>query len=90
MIKILGAGDIFGAILLLSAGYRLDVPSGLIIGVSAYLFLKAIIFFFDIGSIFDIAVGILLILSLSMTLPLIIFFILAALLGIKGAMSLFA
>ena len=90
MIKALGLGDIFGAVLLLSVGYHLDVPQGLIISISIYLFLKAVIFLFDIGSMFDIAAGTLLILSLFMILPPIVFFILAALLGIKGAMSLFA
>ena len=90
MIKILGLLDLSAAGLLVAVAYNLALPQGLIISIAVYLFLKALIFFFDIGSLFDIIAGILLILSLSMALPTIILFILAALLGLKGIMSLFA
>ena len=90
MIKFLGVFDIFAAGLLVGAGYHLPMPQGLIITVAIYLLLKALIFLMDIGSLFDIIGGILLILSLSMSLPPIVFFIFAALVGLKGIMSLFA
>ena len=89
MVKFLGIFDILAAGLLVGAGYHLAMPQGLIIAVAIYLFLKALIFLMDIGSLFDIVAGILLILSLSMTLPPLVFFILAGLVGLKGMMSLF-
>lgn len=90
MMKILGLGDIFGAVLLVATAYSLDIPRGLIITVAVYLFLKALAFLFDIGSVFDIIAGILLILSLSIVLPQMVLFISAVLVGTKGIFSLFA
>jgi len=52
--------------------------------------LEALLFLADIGSLFDVIGGILLILSLSMTLPPLVFFVAAVLVGLKGMMSLFA
>lgn len=90
MVKVLGIFDILAAGLLVGAGYHLAMPQGLVIAVAVYLFLKALIFLMDIGSLFDIIAGVLLILSLSMSLPPLVFFILAGLVGLKGMMSLFA
>ena len=90
MVKILGIFDILAAATLVGVAYGVAIPQGLIITVAVYLFLKALIFLMDIGSLFDIMAGILLILSLSITLPAIILFILAGLLGLKGILSLFA
>ena len=90
MVKFLGIFDILAAGLLVGAGYHLPMPQGLIITIAVYLILKALIFLTDIGSLFDIVAGILLILSLSMSLPPLVFFILAGLVGLKGIMSLFA
>jgi len=90
MVKALGIFDIFAAGLLVAAAYSLPAPKGLIIAAAVYLFLKALIFLMDIGSLFDVIAGILLILSLFMTLPPILLFIVAGLIGLKGIMSLFA
>ena len=90
MVKILGVFDLFAAGLLVGAAYSLPMPKGLVIVLAVYLLLKALLFLKDIGSLFDIAGGILLILSLSMSLPPIIFFVVAGLVALKGIMSLFA
>ena len=90
MVKILGILDLLAAGLLVCAAFNLNVPQGLVIALAVYLFLKALIFLKDIGSLFDVVAGILLILSLSMSLAPILLFVLAGLLGLKGLMSLFA
>ena len=90
MIKTLGVLDIFAAGLLVGAAYNLPLPKGLVISKAIYLLLKALLFLKDIGSLFDIIGGILLILGLSMALPPLIFFVVAGLIGLKGIMSLFA
>ena len=90
MVKFLGFLDLLAAGLLVGAGYHLPMPQGLVIGLAVYLLLKALLFLADIGSLFDVAGGILLILSLSMVLPPLVFYIVAGLVGLKGLMSLFA
>lgn len=90
MVKILGVFDILAATALVGVAYGVAIPQGLIITVAVYLFLKALIFLMDIGSLFDIIAGILLVLSLSITLPPLVLFILAGLIGLKGILSLFA
>ena len=90
MVKILGIFDLLAAALLVGAAYQVVLPTGLVIAVAVYLFLKASMFLMDIGSLFDVVAGILLILSLSMSLPPLAFLILAGLLGLKGFLSLFA
>ncbi|MFH1423954.1 MAG: hypothetical protein ABIG29_03335 [Candidatus Nealsonbacteria bacterium] len=90
MIQILGILDLLGAGLLVGIAYNLPLPQGLIIGIAVYLILKSLIFLMDIGSLFDIIGGILLILSLFFSLPPILLFIVAGLVGLKGLMSLFA
>jgi len=89
MIQILGALDLLAAGLLTGTAYKLALPHGLIIGIAAYLLLKSLIFLMDIGSFFDLVGGVLLILSLFRTLPPIVFFIAAGLVGLKGIMSMF-
>lgn len=90
MIKALGILDILVAALLVGAAYQVALPIGMVIAFAAYLFLKALMFLMDIGSFFDIVAGIALILSLFITLPPLVLFILAGLVGLKGIMSLFA
>ena len=86
----LGIFDLLAAGLLVGAAYDLPMPRGLVITLAVYLLLKALLFLKDIASLFDIVAGILLILSLSMSLPPIIFFVVAGLVALKGIMSLFA
>jgi len=90
MIQILGILDLLAAGLLAGTAYHLPLAHGLIIGIAIYLILKSLLFLMDIGSLFDIVGGILLILSLFMALPPILLFIVAGLVGLKGLMSLFA
>jgi len=90
MIKILGVFDLLAAGLLVGAGYHLAMPTGLVIVVAVYLFLKALIFLMDVGSLLDVAAGVLLILSLFIGLPPLVYFIIAGLIGLKGILSLFA
>ena len=90
MIQILGILDLAAAGLLAGTAYHLPFANGLIIGIAVYLILKSLLFLMDIGSLFDIVGGILLILSLFITLPPILLFIVAGLVGLKGVMSLFA
>ena len=90
MVKILGVFDILAAVLLVGAGYQLAMPQGLVITAAVYLFLKALFFLKDIASFFDMIAGVLLILSLLTSLPALVFFIAAGLVGLKGIMSIFA
>jgi len=90
MIQFLGILDLLAAGLLAGTAYGLPIAHGLIISIAVYLILKSLLFLMDIGSLFDIIGGILLILSLLMTLPPILLFIVAGLIGLKGIMSLFA
>ena len=90
MIQILGFLDLLAAGLLAGTAYNLPLPQGLIISLAVYLILKSLLFLMDIGSLFDIIGGVLLILSISMALPPILLYIAAGLVGLKGLMSLFA
>ena len=90
MVKFLGLLDLFGTFLLLSILYKVDIPSGLIITIAACLIIKGIIFITDLTSLVDIALGVLLILSLSLTLPAFIILPFALFSGVKAIMSLFA
>lgn len=89
MVKILGILDIVAVIVLLSASSP-GTPKGLVIIIAVLLCLKGFIFFFDIASIFDIGVGILLFLSLFIVLPPLLLFIVAGVLILKGIFSLAA
>jgi len=90
MVKILGIFDIFAAVILVAVSYDFAIAQGLIITFAVYLFLKAIIFLKDIGSLFDIIAAVLLVLSFFTAVPQIVFFVFAGLVGFKGLMSLFA
>lgn len=86
---ILGLGDLIAASLLVSQAYAVQVSSILIIILAAYLFLKGLLFFMDLGSLMDIFGGIVLVLSLSSQVPEPLLLGAAGLLGLKGTMSLF-
>lgn len=89
MLKALGILDIVAAIVLLSAGVP-GIPQGLVIVIATLICLKGFIFMFDIASIFDVGAGILLFLSLFITLPFLLLLVFACLLGVKGILSLVA
>jgi len=90
MVKLLGILDIFAAGILVCLAFGIAPPQGLVIALAVYLFFKALLFITDIASLLDVAAGILLILSLWFGLPLVLLIVFAALLGLKGIMSLFA
>lgn len=90
MVKVLGVVDILAAVLLLSFAFGIEVPDVMLIVIPAFLLLKASIYIFDIGSITDIGVVILIVLSFFIILPLWLLFLGAILIGIKGIMSLAA
>ena len=87
MVIFLGIIDLFAACFLLAPQ---NVSNIILIIFAIFLFLKSLICLTDIGGWIDIGAGILLILSISMTLPLLLLIIAAVLLGLKGMMSLFA
>ncbi len=88
---LLGIADIVAALLLVRGFYEMiSIPSEFIYIFAVYLFIKAIIFIFDIASIIDIAAGILLVLTLYFVVPPIVLLAFAAFLGLKGAMTLLA
>lgn len=88
--KFLGILDIAACAVLVGKACGVFFPKGVIIALAVYLLVKAVLFLVDIGSLFDIIAGILLILSLSMVLPPLVLFVAAGLVGLKGVMSLFA
>jgi hypothetical protein len=88
--KFLGILDIAACGVLIGRAYDVAFPKGAVIALAVYLLIKAVLFLADIGSLFDIVGGILLILSLSMALPPLLLFIAAGLVGFKGILSLFA
>ncbi|MFH1820770.1 MAG: hypothetical protein ABH805_02555 [Candidatus Nealsonbacteria bacterium] len=90
MVKLLGILDLVAALSMVGLAYNLPLARGMIIFLAVYLLLKAILFLTDIGSLFDIIGGVLLVLSLFMVLPQLLFFVIAALIGLKGLMSLAA
>jgi hypothetical protein len=90
IVKFLGMLDIFAALLLVFIAAGVKMPVGLMIAVIVCLFLKACIAIFDIGGLTDLAIVVLMVLSFFIHLPLWLLFGGAALLGIKGLISLFA
>jgi len=89
MVKALGILDIVAAIVLLTVSVP-GIPQGLVIVTVTLICLKGFIFIFDIASIFDVGAGILLLLSLFITLPFLLLLVFACLLGVKGILSLAA
>ena len=86
----LGIFDIFSVVLLMRGFYNIPVPNELVIFFAAYLILKGLIFICDIGSMMDVAAGILLILTLFISLHISILLIFATLIGLKGVLTLFS
>lgn len=90
MVKLLGLIDIFAAVLLLSIAFGIVIPASILIIIPSFLLVKASIYIADIGSITDVVIAILVVLSFFMILPFWILFAGAILMGIKGLMSLAA
>ena len=90
MVKILGLVDLFAAVILLSIGARAHIPLWALIFVLTGLVLKASISILDIGSITDLAIAVLIVLSVFSLAPWQFLLIGAILMIVKGLMSLFA
>jgi len=90
MIALLGLLDIHATILLIAIALGAEVPVGIIVGTAIFLFAKACIYIKDIGSVQDILVAALILLSIFTTIPQWILFILAIIIGFKGLSSLAA
>ena len=90
MVKILGFLDLFAAVILLSVVSLAKVPILVLIIVPILLFLKSLFSVFDIGSLIDDFIAILIILSIFIHLPLWLLFAGAVLIGFKGFLSFLA
>jgi len=86
---LLGIADIIAGSLLIREFYNLPVPQVIVIIFAGYLIMKGLLFIADIGSLMDLIAGILLILTIFFNFPIFILIIFAALIAIKGVMSLF-
>ena len=89
----LAIGDILATLLLVRAcfpGQLSNIPEALVFILAAYLILKALFFIRDAASIIDLVAGVLLIAIIYVVIPIPVLAVFAALLGIKGIMSLFA
>lgn len=87
---LLGVADLISALLLMRGSYHISVPQAVIFFFAIYLFVKAVIFIADVGSWLDIITGVLLILSISHSLPFVICLIFALIVGLKGTLSIMA
>ena len=89
---ILGAADTIAACLLVRGYYDLPfaIPKMIVIVFAVYLLIKGIILIADIGSVFDLVGGILLLLSLANFIHPSILIFFAVLIGLKGILSLFS
>jgi hypothetical protein len=86
---LLGIADIIAGSLLIRELYSIPVPQVIVVIFAIYLIMKGILFITDIGSLMDLVAGVLLVLTLFLNFPIFILIIFAALLAIKGVMSLF-
>ncbi|MFA6023146.1 MAG: hypothetical protein WC781_03590 [Candidatus Pacearchaeota archaeon] len=90
IVKVLGALDIIIAILLLILCSRVPVPNEIIFIAMVILFIKGIpaLINFDIGSFFDIYAGLILLISIFLTVPVIFLLLACFLLLQKGIFSM--
>ena len=87
---LLGVADLIAALLLMRGFYNVPIPNIVIFIFAIYLFIKALIFIADIGSMMDIGAGILLVLSIAVQIPIYVLLAFAFLLGLKGVLTVFA
>jgi len=90
LVKILGLIDLLAAFLLLAIAAGVDAPLEVLIFIPVCLFLKAGIALADLGGLTDLAVGILLVLSIFFHLSPYLMYLGAAVIGFKGLSSLAA
>lgn len=88
MMLLLGLVDIFAAFALFSKIFGVVLPLGVMIGLPIVLFLKAFMFnIYDPGSIQDVIVALLIILTIFLTLPWWLLLIPALFTLVKGLFS---
>jgi hypothetical protein len=87
---LMGLLDMNAAILLCAIAWNVEVPLGVAIAIAALMLIKACFYLKDIGSLEDIVVVALIILSFFLAIPAPILFMAAALVGFKGLCSLAA
>lgn len=90
MVAFLGLLDIHAAILLLALAIGIKIPVAVLIATMLLLFAKACISIMDIGALQDIAVIIVLLISVFFAIPAGFLYIMAAIIGFKGLSSLAA
>ena len=91
LVKILGILDLVAAAIFFALSFKLSIPSSILIFFIVILFLKgAFILTRSIASAFDLFGAIILLLSLSFTIPKILLIIAAILLLQKGFLSVIA
>lgn len=90
MVGLLGLLDIHATILLIAIVLGVKIPLGIIIGTAIFLIAKACIYIKDIGSLTDMLVAVLILLSIFITLPQWLLYVAIATIGFKGLSSLAA
>ncbi len=88
IVKILGLIDLLAAFLLLAMAAGVEAPLEVLIFIPVCLFLKASITLVDLGGMTDLAIGIILVLSIFFNLHPYILYLGAAFIGLKGLQSL--
>jgi hypothetical protein len=90
MVKIFGFLDSVICLMLLAILAKLDVPLEMRIILPVFLSIKAFLFINDIGSVLDIVVAVLIVITIFFNIPWVVLGAVALLLGIKAILSLFA
>lgn len=90
MMVFLGLLDIHATILLLALAIGVKIPIAVLIATTLLLFAKACISIMDIGALQDIAVIIILLISVFVAVPAGFLYVMAAIIGFKGLSSLAA
>lgn len=90
MVKILGLIDLFAAVIILLIGSKIQVHILVLIFVVACLFIKACISILNIGGLTDLAIAILILLSIFMIIPWPLLLIGLIIISVKGLISLFS
>lgn len=90
MVAFLGLIDIHATILLLALAAGVNIPAAVLVATILLLFAKACISIMDIGALQDIAVIIVLLLSIFFDIPAGFLYIMAVIIGFKGLSSLAA
>lgn len=90
MVVFLGLIDIHATILLLALALSVKIPTSILVVTMGLLFAKACISITDIGGLTDIAVIIILLISIFTAIPVGVLYVMAAIIGFKGLSSLAA